>query len=302
MLAPDQPGAQMRTDGRESDNIEDRRDAGIGGRGLPIGRGGLGIGTIVIALVASYFLGVDPRMVMSVLGGFDAAGPSRVQVPNGPAPKPTDEIGRFVSVVLADTEDTWGTLFRQGGADYRAPKLVLFTNAYPTACGMGQSAAGPFYCPADRKVYLDTSFFRLLQDRFGAAGDFAQAYVVAHEIGHHVQNQLGIMEKTAQLRSRMGETQYNQVSVRIELQADCFAGIWAHHANRSRRILEAGDLEEALRAASRIGDDVLQKQAQGYAVPESFTHGTAAQRMRWFRTGYDTGSLKACNTFEARQL
>jgi predicted metalloprotease len=291
----------MRTDGRESDNVEDRRGESSG-RGLPIGGRGLGIGTIVIAVVASYFLGVDPQMVMSMLGGLDSGAPTQVQAPSGPAKRPTDEIGRFMSVVLADTEDTWSTLFRQGGGEYRPPKLVLFSNAYPTACGMGQSAAGPFYCPGDQKVYLDTSFFRLLQQRFGAAGDFAQAYVVAHEIGHHVQNQLGLMEKTAQLRSRMSEAQYNQVSVRVELQADCFAGIWAHHANRSRHILEAGDLEEALRAASRIGDDVLQKQAQGYAVPESFTHGSAEQRVRWFRAGFETGSMKTCNTFEARQL
>lgn len=292
----------MRTDGRESDNVEDRRGESAGGRGLPIGGRGLGIGTIVFALVASYFLGVDPRMVMSVLGGLDSGGPTQVQAPSGPAKKPADEIGRFMAVVLADTEDTWGALFKQGGGEYRAPRLVLFTNAYPTACGMGQSAAGPFYCPEDQKVYLDTAFFRLLQERMGATGDFAQAYVIAHEIGHHVQNQIGIMEKTAQMRSRMSEAQYNQVSVRVELQADCFAGIWAHHANRSRQILEAGDLEEALRAASRIGDDVLQKQAQGYVVPESFTHGSAEQRARWFRTGFETGSMKACNTFEARQL
>ncbi len=291
----------MRTDGRESDNIEDRRGESAGG-GLPIGGRGLGIGAIVIALVASYFLGVDPRVVMSVLGGMDAGAPSQVNVPSGPAPKPHDEIGRFMAVVLADTEDTWSALFKQAGGVYQPPKLVLFSRVYPTACGMGQSAAGPFYCPADRKVYLDTSFFDLLAQRFGAAGDFAQAYVVAHEIGHHVQNQLGIMEKTAQLRGRMSEAQYNQVSVRVELQADCFAGIWAHDANRSRQVLEAGDIDEALRAASRIGDDVLQKQAQGYVVPESFTHGTAEQRARWFRTGYETGSLKACNTFDARSL
>ncbi len=290
----------MKTDGRESDNVEDRRGESGGRGGLPIGGRGLGIGTIVIAVIASYFLGVDPQMVMSVLGGLESGAPT--QAPSGPAKKPTDEIGRFMAVVLADTEDTWGALFKQGGGEYRAPKLVLFTNAYPTACGTGQSAAGPFYCPEDQKVYLDTSFFQLLQQRFGAAGDFAQAYVVAHEIGHHVQNQLGIMEKTAQMRSRMSEAQYNQVSVRIELQADCFAGIWAHHANRSRQILESGDVEEALRAASRIGDDVLQKRTQGYAVPESFTHGSAEQRVRWFRTGLETGSMKACNTFEARQL
>lgn len=292
----------MRTDGRESGNVEDRRGENAGGRGQSIGGRGLGVGTIVIALVASYFLGVDPRVVMNELGGIDAGVPTQVNVPSGPAPQPRDEIGRFMAVVLADTEDTWSALFKQLGGHYRPPKLVLFTNAYPTACGTGRSAAGPFYCPQDRKVYLDTSFFDLLAQRLGAAGDFAQAYVIAHEVGHHVQNQLGIIDKTAQLRGRMSEAQYNALLVRVELQADCFAGIWAHHADRSRRILEAGDLEEALRAASRIGDDVLQKQAQGYAVPETLTHGTAEQRVRWFRAGYENGGMKACNTFEARAL
>jgi predicted metalloprotease len=294
----------MRTDGRESENVEDRRGQS-GSRmpgGIRIGRGGLGIGTIAVALVASYFLGIDPRIVMSVLGGMDSGAPTQVQAPAGPAPKPADDIGRFVSVVLADTEDTWRTLFREAGGSYREPKLVLFSGLYPTACGMGQSAAGPFYCPADQKVYIDLSFFRQLQERFKAPGDFAQAYVIAHEVGHHVQNLLGIMEKTAQLRSRMSAREYNEVSVRVELQADCFAGVWAHHAHRVRNILEPGDLEEALRAASAIGDDVLQKQTQGQVVPDSFTHGSAAQRARWFRIGFDSGSMQACNTFEARSL
>ena len=294
----------MRTDGRESDNVEDRR--GQGGAGAPggirIGRGGLGVGTIVVALVASYFLGIDPRVLMGVLGGLESGAPTQVQAPAQPAGKPTDDIGRFVSVVLADTEDTWRAIFRQAGGSYQAPKLVLFSGRYPTACGMGQSAAGPFYCPSDQKVYLDLSFFRQLQERFGAPGDFAQAYVVAHEVGHHVQNLLGIMEQTARLRQRMSEREYNEVSVRVELQADCFAGVWAHHAQRERKILEPGDLDEALRAASAIGDDVLQKRSQGYVVPDSFTHGSAAQRTRWFRTGFETGSMQACNTFEARQL
>jgi len=224
----------MRTDGRESGNVEDRRSEGVsGGRGMSLG--GIGIGTVVIALVASYFLGVDPRMVMSILGGIESSVPTQVKAPSGPAKKPTDEMGVFMSKVLADTEDTWTDLFRKGGANYQQPKLVLFKNFYPTACGMGQSAAGPFYCPNDGKVYLDTSFFALLQQRMGVNGDFAQAYVLAHEVGHHVQNQLGIMEKTMQMRSRMSEAQYNQVSVRVELQADCFAGIWAHHANQSRQ-------------------------------------------------------------------
>ncbi len=294
----------MRTDGRESDNVEDRR--GESGARMPggvrMGRGGLGIGTIAIALIASYFLGIDPRMVMSVLGGLESGPPQQTQAPSQPAGKPTDELGRFVSVVLADTEDTWRALFRQAGGTYREPKLVLFSGAYPTACGMGQSAAGPFYCPADEKVYIDLAFFRELQERFRAPGDFAQAYVIAHEVGHHVQNQLGIMEKTAQLRQRMSERDYNQVSVRVELQADCFAGVWAHHAQKVRQVLEPGDIDEALRAASAIGDDTLQKQTQGRVVPDSFTHGSADQRVRWFRRGFESGSMQSCNTFEARSL
>jgi predicted metalloprotease len=293
----------MRTDGRESDNVEDRRGqsgAGVPG-GIRIGRGGLGIGAILIALVATFVFGIDPRLVLGILGGVSSGPPTQMQAPTQPAEKPADEIGRFVSVVLADTEDTWRAIFRQGGETYREPKLVLFSGMYPTACGMGQSAAGPFYCPEDQKVYIDLSFFRQLQERFRAPGDFAQAYVIAHEVGHHVQNLLGIMEQTSRLRQRMSEGEYNAVSVRVELQADCFAGVWAHHAQRERKILEPGDLEEALRAASAIGDDVLQKRSQGYVVPDSFTHGSAAQRVRWFRTGYESGSLQACNTFEARE-
>jgi uncharacterized protein len=294
----------MRTDGRESDNVEDRRGQSSMGMpgGMRIGRGGLGIGAILIALVATFVFGIDPRLVLGILGGVSSGPTTQVQAPAEPAGKPSDELGRFVSVVLADTEDTWRTIFRQGGENYREPKLVLFSGVYPTACGMGQSAAGPFYCPEDEKVYIDLSFFRLLQERFRAPGDFAQAYVIAHEVGHHVQKQLGIMEQTARLRQRMSEQEYNEVSVRVELQADCFAGVWAHHAQRERRILEPGDLEEALRAASAIGDDVLQKRSQGYVVPDSFTHGSAAQRVRWFRNGFESGSMQACNTFEARAL
>ena len=294
----------MRTDGRESDNVEDRRGQS-GSRmpgGIRIGRGGLGVGTILIALIATFVFGIDPRVVLGLLGGMGGGAPTQVQAPAGPAPKPADDIGRFVSVVLADTEDTWRTIFRQAGSTYREPKLVLFSGVYPTACGMGQSAAGPFYCPADQKVYIDLSFFRQLQERFRAPGDFAQAYVIAHEVGHHVQNLLGITEQTGRLRQRMSEREYNDVSVRVELQADCFAGVWANQANRERKILEPGDLDEALRAASAIGDDVLQKRSQGYVVPDSFTHGSAAQRTRWFRIGYERGSMQACNTFEARAL
>ena len=294
----------MRTDGRESENVEDRRGQS-GSRmpgGIRIGRGGLGVGTILIALIATFVFGIDPRVVLGLLGGMGGGAPTQVQAPAGPAPKPTDDIGRFVSVVLADTEDTWRTIFRQAGGTYREPKLVLFSGVYPTACGMGQSAAGPFYCPADQKVYIDLSFFRQLQERFRAPGDFAQAYVIAHEVGHHVQNLLGITEQTGRLRQRMSEREYNDVSVRVELQADCFAGVWANQANRERKLLEPGDLDEALRAASAIGDDVLQKRSQGYVVPDSFTHGSAAQRTRWFRIGYERGSMQACNTFEAREL
>lgn len=291
----------MRTDGRESENVEDRRGqgpvgGGFGGR-LPVGR--LGIGTVVVALVASYFLGVDPSIVMGVLTGMDQGAPTG-QVSRGPAPKPTDEAGRRVSVVLADTEDTWTALFRERGRAYQPPKLTLYSKSYPTACGLGSSAAGPFYCPADQKVYLDTAFFDLLQQRFRAPGDFAQAYVIAHEVGHHVQNQIGVMAQTQQLRERLSERQYNQVSVRVELQADCFAGIWGHHAQRSRQILESGDLEEALRAATAIGDDTLQKQSQGHVVPESFTHGTAEQRVHWFKRGFESGRMEDCNTFDSK--
>jgi len=293
----------MRTDGRESDNVEDRRGEGpVGGGfggGFPVGR--VGIGTVVIALVASYFLGVDPRLVIGVLGGMQSGPPTtQTQAPRGPAPKPTDERGHFVSVVLADTEDTWTALFRQRGKTYQPPKLVLYSKSYPTACGSGSAAAGPFYCPSDQKVYLDTSFFDLLQQRFRVPGDFAQAYVIAHEVGHHVQNQLGVMAQTEQLRQRMSERQYNQVSVRVELQADCFAGIWGYHAQRSRQVVQEGDLEEALRAATAIGDDTLQRQSQGQVVPESFTHGTSEQRVRWFKRGFDSGRIEDCNTFEAK--
>jgi predicted metalloprotease len=297
-------GDTMRTDGRESENVEDRRGEGpVGGGfggGLPVGR--LGIGTVVIAVVASYFLGIDPRIVLGVLGGGDSGPPTVQRAPQGPAPKPTDATGHFVSVVLADTEDTWTQLFRERGSTYRPPKLTLYARSYPTACGQGSAAAGPFYCPSDQHVYLDTSFFDLLQQRFRAPGNFAQAYVIAHEVGHHVQNQIGVMAQTEKLRQRMSEQQYNQVSVRVELQADCFAGIWGYHAQRSRNVLENGDLESALRAATAIGDDTLQRQAQGHVVPETFTHGTSDQRVRWFRRGFESGRMEDCNTFDARAL
>jgi uncharacterized protein len=289
----------MRTDGRESEHVEDRRGQRAAG-GMGVGK--LGIGGVVIALVASYFLGVDPRVVLGVLGGLEGGTQAQVQAPPGPAPTPSDSAGRFMSVVLADTEDTWNSLFRETGRDYAEPKLVLYENEWPTACGRGEAAAGPFYCPADQKIYIDLTFFRALSDRFNAPGDFAAAYVLAHEVGHHVQNQLGVMAKIEQLRPRMTPEQNNALSVRVELQADCFAGIWAHHAQRSRQVLEQGDLEEALRAAAAVGDDTLQRASRGRVVPESFTHGSAEQRARWFRTGFESGRVAACDTFSAKTL
>ncbi|ANQ83836.1 neutral zinc metallopeptidase [Azoarcus olearius] len=284
----------MRFDhGRESDNIEDRR--GEGGGGFRLGGGGkLGLGGIVLTLVALYF-GVDPALLLQTAEVVRP--PAAVE---RPASRPQDEAGRFVSMVLADTEDTWSDIFSGAGRTYQAPRLVLFSGVTGTACGTGQAAMGPFYCPADQKVYIDLSFYDDLQQRFRAPGDFAQAYVIAHEIGHHVQNLLGVSERAQRARARLSPRESNALSVRLELQADCFAGVWAHHADRSRQVLEAGDVEEALTAAAAIGDDRLQKQAQGYAVPDSFTHGSAEQRVRWFRTGLQHGSLQACDTFAAR--
>ena len=273
-------------DGRESSNVEDRRGFGR------VGAGKIGIGTIVIALIAMYF-GVDPSFILQ--GGLQE--PSQQSVPAGKPPA-GDEGARFVSQVLADTEDTWRELFKRSGRQYQDPKLVLFTGATPTACGTGQSAMGPFYCPGDQKVYIDLAFYRDLRERFRAPGEMAQAYVVAHEVGHHVQHLLGIADKVRQMQSQARDrASANALSVRMELQADCFAGIWGYHANRTRQILEQGDLESALTAAAAIGDDRLQKQSQGYAVPESFTHGSSEQRIRWFRRGFESGDLRQCDTF-----
>ncbi|MDB5796782.1 MAG: metalloprotease [Paucimonas sp.] len=282
---------------RESDNVEDRRDGG--GGGFSIGGGSIGIGGVVIAVLASLFFGIDPGTVLSLLSGGSPQ--TQVQAP-AHAPPPTDHTARFVSTVLADTEDTWGTIFRQAGGTYQQPRLVLFTGQTPTACGTGSTATGPFYCPGDRKVYIDLSFFRLMQQRFKVSGEFAQAYVIAHEVGHHVQNLMGVMEKVDQARRRSPPTQANALSVRVELQADCFAGVWARNADQARSILEAGDVETALKAATAIGDDALQRQSQGHVVPDSFTHGTSEQRVRWFRRGLESGKVGACNTFEAKQL
>lgn len=274
--------------GRRSDNIEDRR-----GMRIPGGIAGGGIGVVVIALIAMFF-GVDPRLVLEGAGQLGGSQPSQQAAPPDPA---QDKLKDFVSVVLADTEDTWSEIFRRGNSQYAAPRLVLFTGAVQSACGRAGAAVGPFYCPGDQKVYIDLDFYRMLEQRFGAPGDFAQAYVIAHEIGHHVQNLIGISEKVHAASQRGSQERANQLSVRQELQADCFAGIWAHYANRSRQLLEAGDIEEGLNAAAAIGDDRLQQQGQGYVAPESFTHGSSEQRMRWFKRGLDTGDLKACDTF-----
>ncbi|MDD2988775.1 MAG: zinc metallopeptidase [Zoogloea sp.] len=280
---------------RESENVEDRR--GGGGGGLPVGGKGIGLGTIVLALVAMYF-GVDPSIVLNQ--AVQTPAPSATSRPAGPPAN--DAESKFIRHVLAETEDTWQQIFRQNGKQYVEPTLVLFSGATRTACGMGQAAMGPFYCPADQKVYIDLSFYQELKSRYKAPGDFAQAYVIAHEVGHHVQNLLGISGKVQAARERASEREANALSVRLELQADCLAGVWAKNADAARGILEAGDVEEALQAATAIGDDTLQKQAQGYAVPDSFTHGSAEQRMRWFKRGIESGQLAACNTFQARNL
>lgn len=285
---------------RESDNVEDVRNGSgpRGGLGSLLGGGKLGLGGVAVALVASYFLGVNPMTVLNLLGG----GSPTATAPDPNAPPATDEATRFVRTVLADTEDVWRTLFQQAGGQYQDPKLVLFRGSVPTACGTGQAAMGPSYCPGDSKVYLDLDFFDVMRERLGAPGDFAQAYVIAHEVGHHVQNLVGTSAKMDDMRKRLSEIQYNAMSVRLELQADCYAGVWAHHAQNSRQIIESGDVEEALNAASQIGDDTLQGKGGGAVSPESFTHGTSAQRMTWFKRGMDTGDMKQCNTFEKNSV
>lgn len=286
--------------GRRSENVEDRRGQRAGGGMRVGGKGGLGV--IVLALVAMYF-GVDPRIVMQgaeILGG--TGGPQQT-TRSQPIPAGQDEAADFTKVVLGDTEDTWKVLFQQQlNRRYKEPTLVLFTGSTQSACGLGQAAMGPFYCPADQQVYIDLSFFHDLQTRFKAPGDFAQAYVIAHEVGHHIQTLLGISEQVARQRQRVSETEGNKLSVRQELQADCLAGVWANHAHKARNILESGDIEEGLNAATAIGDDRLQKQSRGYVTPESFTHGTSAQRVRWFKTGLESGDMNSCDTFAARQI
>jgi predicted metalloprotease len=260
-----------------------------------------GLAILVLALVAM-FLGVDPRVLFQggpmVDSPYVSVPPS--QGPGGPIAG-SDELRDFVAVVLGDTEDTWQEVFARAGGTYEPPTLVLFSGAVESACGFAQSATGPFYCPLDRKAYLDLSFFEELETRFGAPGDFAQAYVIAHEVGHHVQNLLGITRQTHALRARLSPAEANELSVRVELQADCFAGVWANLAQRARNILDEADIEEGLRATSALGDDRMQRRAQGYVVPESFTHGSAAQRARWFRQGLARGDPELCDTFRADQ-
>lgn len=293
-------------DEAESQNVEDRRGSGGGGGfGLPIGGKSIGIGTVIIALAASYFFGIDPSLIFqgaSVIQGQQQPAPqSQSQTHRPPA---NDQLSVFTRKVLGNTERTWEHIFETDlNRRYAAPTLVMFSGATPTACGTGQSAMGPFYCPADQKVYIDLAFYNELRQRFGAGGDFAQAYVIAHEVGHHVQNLLGVSSKVDAARRRMNEAQANQLSVRLELQADCLAGVWAATAQKmNQQLLEPGDIEDGLKAAAAIGDDRLQKQSQGYVVPEAFTHGTSDQRVRWLRQGLTTGDIRKCDTFAARQL
>ncbi|UCG71903.1 MAG: neutral zinc metallopeptidase [Chromatiales bacterium] len=274
--------------GRRSRNVEDRR-----GRRVRRGIAGGGIGTIVLILATLYF-GIDPNLLLQ---GLDRVSTSQAPPAGGQAPAADDEQAQFVSVVLADTEDTWQQLFAASGKRYQEPRLVLFTDAVRSACGFANAAVGPFYCPADNKVYLDLGFFRDLKRRFGAPGDFAEAYVIAHEVGHHVQNLLGVSAEVRRRQRGLSKAEANALSVRLELQADCFAGVWANQADRARSILEQGDIEEGLNAASAIGDDRLQRQAGGRVVPDSFTHGSSAQRVRWFRRGLASGDPAACDTF-----
>ena len=274
---------------RESTNVEDvRASTGGGGAGVKIGVGGT-----LLALAASYFLGVDPRLILGLMNAV----PTEQSAPAARYGTPQDEQGRFIAAVLGETEDTWSALFQAQGLEYVPPKLVLYRDQMPTACGSGSAAAGPFYCPLDRKVYLDLGFFQQLADEFQAPGQFAEAYVLAHEVGHHVQNLLGIAGQVRALQQRSSQAQANQLSVRLELQADCYAGVWAKHADATKHILEAGDVESALRAAAAVGDDTLQKRAQGYVVPESFTHGSSTERVGWFKRGLNSGSLASCDTF-----
>ncbi|MDA7946750.1 MAG: zinc metallopeptidase [Hyphomicrobiaceae bacterium] len=326
---------------RESDNVEDRRgESGSGGFPFPMGRGGrvrfpfpgrgggggrrggIGIVGLLVILGLMLFFGVDPRVILQ--GGQQPGSSPDIQMPDirlpggtkpssspqtgggrqvqAPKSKNDDALKRYVTVILADTEDIWNRLFKQMGRQYREPTLVIFSGATRSGCGVGMAAMGPFYCPLDQKLYIDLDFYKEMKNRFGASGDFAQAYVIAHEVGHHVQTLLGISEKVQRAKSRMSQKQGNALQVRMELQADCLAGVWANLANRSKNILEPGDVEEGLNAASAIGDDNIQRRTQGHIVPDAFTHGTSKQRVRWFKRGLDSGDIQQCDTFNARSL
>ena len=294
----------MRMDGQEeSSNVEDVRGMSGGGGGGGMGFGGrsVGIGGVIIAVIAGWIFGINPLTLLGLMPSSGGGQVAQQQQGPAPAPPPDDAGAKFVSRVLRSTETTWTDVFRESGRTYQPPKLVLFSGSYPTACGQGQAAMGPFYCPNDQKVYIDLRFYRVLEQKLGAPGQFAQAYVIAHEVGHHVQNQLGIMEKVDAMRGRGGEAQANALSVRVELQADCFAGVWAARSQKEQGWrLDPGDIEQALNAASQIGDDTLQQKSRGTVVPESFTHGTSAQRVSWFKRGVQSGSVDQCNTFQDR--
>jgi uncharacterized protein len=304
-------------DFRMSDNVDDRRGGGDGGGiGIPMGRGGLGMGTIIILGIVGWALGIDPRILISGaemmtggggMSGYEQSVPRREQ--GAPAPRgqrsapPEDQMGRFAAAILGNTEDIWkDVLPKQVNRPYQPPKMVLFSGATRSRCGSASSAMGPFYCPLDQTVYIDLSFFQEMQRRFRAGGDFAYAYVIAHEVGHHVENQLGLLARVQQRQQEVGRTEANQLSVRVELMADCLAGVWAHHSEQRYKALEEGDVEEAMAAAEAIGDDRLQKQSQGRVVPDSFTHGSSEQRVRWFMTGLKGGQVQACDTFRASRL
>jgi predicted metalloprotease len=296
-------------DFRQSDNVEDYRgSSGGGGMNLPGGAGGLGIGTVLVLGVLGWALGVDPRLLINgaeILSG-SGTGQYQQQAPRRSGPAPTDAQGKFVRAILGDTEDRWKDIFERANKRYTAPKLAIFSGQMPSACGRALAAMGPFYCPTDQKIYLDTSFFRDIEQRFrgcdvGSRGcQFAQAYVIAHEVGHHVQNLLGILPKVQQMQRGMDKAEANALQVRVELQADCFAGIWANQSQQKWRTIDQSDIDAALRTASAIGDDRLQRQSRGTVVPESFTHGSSEQRKRWFSIGFKTGSIAACNTFKAQ--
>ncbi|MBK7147386.1 MAG: neutral zinc metallopeptidase [Bacteroidetes bacterium] len=280
---------------RESSNVEDRRSGGGAKKGAALG----GVGTILVIIIA-LIMGKNPLQLLQTVGNMAGGAATEQTQPAGP--QADDEAASFVKVVLADNEDVWHRLFKQEGMQYKEPKLVLFRSAVESACGSASAAMGPFYCSGDEKVYIDLSFYDELQNRFNAPGDFAMAYVVSHEVGHHIQHILGISDKVHAMREKLSEEEYNKLSVKLELQADFLAGVWAHHAQKMKQVLETGDIEEALNAANAIGDDKLQKQAQGYVVPDAFTHGTSEQRMRWFKKGFETGDINQGDTFAAAAL